>query len=52
MSCKSAKQQSIAVGNECSLSPVVDEEVDGWLDNLPGRLGDGVMPGVVEKKWM
>lgn len=35
--------QSIEHANECQGKPQVEEEVDGWLEKMPG--------GVVTKAW-
>ncbi|KAK4038600.1 hypothetical protein C8A01DRAFT_47800 [Parachaetomium inaequale] len=36
--CPQLKSQTIAQGNQCGKGVVVHEEVDGWLDSIPGLL--------------
>ena len=31
------KTQSVAQANKCTIEPSVRENVDGWLEHLPGR---------------
>jgi hypothetical protein len=37
--CTSLKTQEPTAGNACSVKPVVKEEQDGWMKNLPGMDG-------------
>ncbi|KFY45936.1 hypothetical protein V495_02736 [Pseudogymnoascus sp. VKM F-4514 (FW-929)] len=44
--CAVLSEQSIAAGNACSKARTVNEEVDGWLDKLPGNNPvTGINPG-------
>jgi len=36
VNCEGTKQQSIADMNKCAQKVVVDEDIDGWLTELPG----------------
>ncbi|KAI2777787.1 hypothetical protein F4815DRAFT_279302 [Daldinia loculata] len=36
--CPELQYQEIKEGNKCSVKPVVDEDVDGWLTELPGGM--------------
>ncbi|KAI0856448.1 hypothetical protein F4860DRAFT_493128 [Xylaria cubensis] len=38
INCPQLKSQSIQQGNQCSVKAVVDETIDGWLDELPGGM--------------
>lgn len=38
VNCPQLKTQSIAVGNKCAQNQKVDENVDGWLTELPGGM--------------
>ncbi|KAK4155735.1 hypothetical protein C8A00DRAFT_41665 [Chaetomidium leptoderma] len=46
VACPTLKTQSIAVGNQCRQEKKVAEQVDGWLDALPGAVEvTGPQPG-------
>ena len=34
--CTQLKTQTNTVANECSMKAIVDEQIDGWLTELPG----------------
>lgn len=34
--CGALKTQSPDVGNKCTVRKVVDEDAEGWLEELPG----------------
>ncbi|KAI1812395.1 hypothetical protein GGS20DRAFT_591710 [Poronia punctata] len=36
--CPELQSQSIEQGNQCTVEAVVDEEIDGWLTELPGGM--------------
>ncbi|KAL2181150.1 uncharacterized protein P884DRAFT_281448 [Thermothelomyces heterothallicus CBS 202.75] len=36
VSCPTLKTQTISQANQCSVPRVVNEQIDGWLDSLPG----------------
>ncbi|KAI0437405.1 hypothetical protein F4803DRAFT_566092 [Xylaria telfairii] len=38
INCPQLRGQSIQQGNQCSVKAVVDETIDGWLDELPGGM--------------
>ncbi|KAI0475077.1 hypothetical protein GGR56DRAFT_496306 [Xylariaceae sp. FL0804] len=38
LNCPTLAQQTIEQANGCALPPVVDEEIDGWLAELPGGM--------------
>ncbi|KAI0201975.1 hypothetical protein F4808DRAFT_468921 [Astrocystis sublimbata] len=38
INCPQLKGQSIQQGNQCSVKNIVDETIDGWLDELPGGM--------------
>ncbi|KAI0024242.1 hypothetical protein F4780DRAFT_768894 [Xylariomycetidae sp. FL0641] len=38
INCPQLKSQTIQQGNQCSVKPVVSEEIDGWLTELPGGM--------------
>ncbi|KAH6661287.1 hypothetical protein BKA67DRAFT_642260 [Truncatella angustata] len=38
VSCPELKSQSIQQGNQCSVKATVDEQLDGWLKELPGDM--------------
>lgn len=38
VNCPQLKTQSIATGNKCAQKQKVDENVDGWLTELPGGM--------------
>ncbi|KAG9237313.1 hypothetical protein BJ875DRAFT_493420 [Amylocarpus encephaloides] len=38
INCPALKTQTIAQGNKCTLKSVVGEEIDGWLNELPGGM--------------
>ncbi|KAI0455948.1 hypothetical protein F5B21DRAFT_513745 [Xylaria acuta] len=38
INCPQLRSQSIPQGNQCSVKAVVDETIDGWLDELPGGM--------------
>jgi hypothetical protein len=38
VNCPTLKTQSIATGNECAQEQKVEEDVDGWLMELPGGM--------------
>jgi hypothetical protein len=38
INCPQLKTQSIAAANKCVQSQKVGEDVDGWLDELPGGM--------------
>ncbi|KAI1756403.1 hypothetical protein F4782DRAFT_486089 [Xylaria castorea] len=38
INCPQLRSQSIQQGNQCSVKAVVDETIDGWLDELPGGM--------------
>ena len=38
VNCPMLKTQSIAQGNKCAQSQKVNEDVDGWLSELPGGM--------------
>jgi hypothetical protein len=45
--CPTLKSQTIAQGNQCSQKQKVDENIDGWLEELPGGMmveGSGGKP--------
>lgn len=35
--CQGLTTQTFPVANECSVKPMVSEQVDGWIDYLPGQ---------------
>ncbi|KAI0474475.1 hypothetical protein F4859DRAFT_522096 [Xylaria cf. heliscus] len=38
INCPQLRSQSIQQGNQCSVKSVVDETIDGWLNELPGGM--------------
>ncbi|KAL1844641.1 hypothetical protein VTK73DRAFT_2122 [Phialemonium thermophilum] len=36
VNCPTLKTQSMDAMNSCKLDSIVDENVDGWLDKIPG----------------
>ncbi|KAF2257378.1 hypothetical protein BU26DRAFT_537120 [Trematosphaeria pertusa] len=38
INCPALKTQSIAQGNKCTVKRVVNEDIDGWLTELPGGM--------------
>jgi hypothetical protein len=38
VACPTLKTQSIAVGNKCTQTQKVKEDLDGWVDKLPGGM--------------
>ncbi|KAI8633888.1 hypothetical protein F5Y19DRAFT_471146 [Xylariaceae sp. FL1651] len=38
INCPQLKSQSIQQGNQCSVKPTVNENIDGWLTELPGAM--------------
>ncbi|RYC63226.1 hypothetical protein CHU98_g2999 [Xylaria longipes] len=38
INCPQLQSQTIQQGNQCSVKAIVDESIDGWLDELPGGM--------------
>lgn len=38
ITCPQLKRQSISAGNQCIVKATVNEDIDGWLDELPGGM--------------
>lgn len=38
INCNTLKTQSLAAANKCTIGRKVDDNLDGWLDSLPGDM--------------